>query len=105
VAIGAAAGLVGFGGATGGVVFGEVVGMLLDRGYGYGLVFTLAGSFPRDRIRHPVRGDPDQCAGPVDIQDSLTLKGARLSQSAPRPTIKCESPNSCHRYPASRASR
>jgi MFS transporter, ACS family, hexuronate transporter len=44
-AIGAVAGLVGFGGAMGGVVFGQVVGMLLDRGYGYGLVFALAGSF------------------------------------------------------------
>jgi MFS transporter, ACS family, hexuronate transporter len=44
-AVGAVAGLVGFGGAMGGVVFGQVVGTLLDRGYGYGLVFTLAGSF------------------------------------------------------------
>ena len=44
-AIGAVAGLVGFGGAMGGVVFGQVVGTLLDRGFGYGLVFTLAGSF------------------------------------------------------------
>ncbi len=44
-AIGAVAGLVGFGGAMGGVVFGQIVGMLLDRGFGYGIVFTLAGSF------------------------------------------------------------
>ena len=44
-AVGAVAGLVGFGGAMGGVVFGQVVGTLLDAGYGYGLVFTLAGSF------------------------------------------------------------
>jgi ACS family hexuronate transporter-like MFS transporter len=44
-AVGAVAGLVGFGGAMGGVVFGQVVGYLLDRGFGYGLVFTLAGSF------------------------------------------------------------
>ena len=44
-AVGAVAGLVGFGGAMGGVVFGEVVGTLLDAGFGYGLVFTLAGSF------------------------------------------------------------
>jgi ACS family hexuronate transporter-like MFS transporter len=36
---------VGFGGAMGGVVFGQVVGTLLDRGFGYGIVFTLAGSF------------------------------------------------------------
>jgi ACS family hexuronate transporter-like MFS transporter len=44
-AVGAVAGLVGFGGAMGGVVFGQAVGALLDAGYGYGLVFTLAGSF------------------------------------------------------------
>jgi ACS family hexuronate transporter-like MFS transporter len=44
-AVGAVAGLVGFGGAMGGVVFGEVVGTLLDAGFGYGLVFALAGSF------------------------------------------------------------
>ena len=29
----------------GGVVFGQAVGTLLDRGFGYGIVFTLAGSF------------------------------------------------------------
>jgi len=44
-AVGAVAGLVGFGGAMGGVVFGQVVGYLLDHGFGYGLVFALAGSF------------------------------------------------------------
>ena len=44
-AVGAVAGLVGFGGAMGGVVFGQLVGYLLDHGFGYGLVFTLAGSF------------------------------------------------------------
>ncbi len=43
--VGAVAGLVGFGGAMGGVVFGQVVGYLLDHGFGYGLVFALAGSF------------------------------------------------------------
>jgi MFS transporter, ACS family, hexuronate transporter len=43
-AVGAVAGLVGFGGAMGGVVFGQVVGYLLDHGFGYGLVFALAGS-------------------------------------------------------------
>ena len=43
--VGAVAGLVGFGGAMGGVVFGQVVGYLLDSSYGWGLVFALAGSF------------------------------------------------------------
>src|SRR4029453_3861644 len=44
-AIGAGGGSGGFGGGWGGVVFGQVVGTLLDRGFGYGIVFTLAGSF------------------------------------------------------------
>lgn len=43
-AVGAVAGLVGFGGAMGGVVFGQVVGHLLDAGAGYGVVFAIAGS-------------------------------------------------------------
>jgi MFS transporter, ACS family, hexuronate transporter len=43
--VGAVAGLVGFGGAIGGIAFGELVGYLLDHGYGYGIVFTLAGTF------------------------------------------------------------
>ncbi|HEY7497327.1 MAG TPA: MFS transporter [Vicinamibacterales bacterium] len=43
-AVGAVAGLVGFGGAMGGVVFGQAVGYLLDHGFGYGVVFAAAGS-------------------------------------------------------------
>lgn len=43
--VGAVAGLVGFGGAMGGIVFGQLVGYLLDHGFGYGIVFTLAGTF------------------------------------------------------------
>jgi len=43
--VGAVAGLVGFGGAMGGVVFGQAVGYLLDHGHGWGVVFALAGSF------------------------------------------------------------
>ena len=43
--VGSIAGLVGFGGAMGGVVFQQLVGYLLDHGFGYGLVFSLAGSF------------------------------------------------------------
>lgn len=42
--VGSVAGLVGFGGAMGGIVFGEVVGYLLDHGFGYGVVFRLAGT-------------------------------------------------------------
>ena len=43
--VGAVAGLVGFGGAMGGVVFGQLVGYLLDNGYGWRVVFALASSF------------------------------------------------------------
>jgi ACS family hexuronate transporter-like MFS transporter len=39
------AGLVGFGGAMGGVVFGLLVGYLLDHGFGYPVVFALVSTF------------------------------------------------------------
>jgi ACS family hexuronate transporter-like MFS transporter len=38
-------GLVGFGGAMGGVVFNLVAGRMLDSGLGYGAVFSIVGSF------------------------------------------------------------
>ena len=41
--VGSVAGLVGFGGAMGGIVFGQIVGYLLDHGFGYGPVFGIAG--------------------------------------------------------------
>jgi ACS family hexuronate transporter-like MFS transporter len=44
-AVGSVAGLVGFGGAMGGVVFGLTVGYLLDHGFGYGLVFGIVSTF------------------------------------------------------------
>ena len=43
--VGSVAGLVGFGGAMGGIAFGQLVGYLLDHGSGYGPVFAMAGSF------------------------------------------------------------
>jgi ACS family hexuronate transporter-like MFS transporter len=43
--VGSVAGLVGFGGAMGGVVFGQCAGWLLDHGYGYSVVFAAAASF------------------------------------------------------------
>jgi len=42
--VGSVAGLVGFGGAMGGIAFGEAVGYLLDHGFGYGVVFRIAGT-------------------------------------------------------------
>ena len=43
--VGSVAGLVGFGGAMGGIAFGQLVGYLLDHGVGYSTVFVLAGMF------------------------------------------------------------
>jgi len=42
--VGSVAGLVGFGGAMGGIAFGEVVGYLLDHGFGYSTVFRITGT-------------------------------------------------------------
>lgn len=42
--VGSFAGLVGFGGAMGGIVFGLVVGQLLDLGFGYGPVFAVVST-------------------------------------------------------------
>jgi ACS family hexuronate transporter-like MFS transporter len=44
-AVGSVAGLVGFGGAMGGIVFGLAAGALLDHGFGYSVVFGIAASF------------------------------------------------------------
>jgi ACS family hexuronate transporter-like MFS transporter len=41
--VGSVAGLVGFGGAMGGIVFGQLAGYFLDHGFGYGAVFGIAG--------------------------------------------------------------
>jgi ACS family hexuronate transporter-like MFS transporter len=43
--VGSVAGLVGFGGAMGGVVFGFAVGYLLDHGFGYATVFGAVSTF------------------------------------------------------------
>jgi len=42
--VGAVAGLVGFGGAMGGIVFGELAGQMLKYGLGYAPVFMIAGT-------------------------------------------------------------
>jgi ACS family hexuronate transporter-like MFS transporter len=42
--VGSVAGLVGFGGAMGGIAFGQLVGYMLDHGFGYGAVFGIAGT-------------------------------------------------------------
>jgi len=42
--VGSVAGLVGFGGAIGGVIFNLIAGYLLDHGFGYGTVFTIVAT-------------------------------------------------------------
>ena len=44
-AVGSVAGLVGFGGAMGGAIFGVVAGYLLDHGFGYETVFLAVSTF------------------------------------------------------------
>jgi len=44
-AVGSVSGLIGFGGAIGGAVFGVVAGYLLKHGFGYGALFFLFGTF------------------------------------------------------------
>jgi MFS transporter, ACS family, hexuronate transporter len=42
--VGSVAGLVGFGGAIGGVVFELIAGRLLDHGYGYSTLFAIVST-------------------------------------------------------------
>jgi MFS transporter, ACS family, hexuronate transporter len=44
-AVGSVSGLIGFGGAIGGAIFGVVAGFLLGRGFGYGTLFFIVGTF------------------------------------------------------------
>jgi MFS transporter, ACS family, hexuronate transporter len=72
--VGSVAGLVGFGGAMGGIVFGQLVGYLLDHGFGYGAVFGIAGTlhiaaFLIILIAVPV-------VSPLELQRNLRYEGA-----------------------------
>ena len=73
--VGAVAGLVGFGGAMGGIAFGELVGYLLDHGFGYGVVFKLAGSFHVIALLLILVTVPR--LRPLDIRSRLGYQGAR----------------------------
>ncbi len=44
-AVGTIAGLIGFGGAIGGAIFGVIAGFLLSRGFGYSTLFLIVGTF------------------------------------------------------------
>jgi ACS family hexuronate transporter-like MFS transporter len=73
--VGSVAGLVGFGGAMGGIAFGEVVGYLLDHGFGYGVVFTLAGTFHIAAFALILAMIP--VIQPLKLKGRLILQGAR----------------------------
>ena len=44
-AVGSVSGMIGFGGAIGGAIFGVVAGFLLSHGFGYGTLFIIVGTF------------------------------------------------------------
>ena len=67
------AGLVGFGGAMGGVVFNLVAGRILDSGLGYDVVFAIVGTFhvlafllilATIRTIHPLHAHPEHPSAP-----------------------------------------
>jgi ACS family hexuronate transporter-like MFS transporter len=72
--VGSVAGLVGFGGAMGGIAFGQLVGYLLDHGVGYGVVLTLAGTFHVAAFAVILIAIP--VFQPEDIERRLTYQGA-----------------------------
>jgi len=73
--VGSVAGLVGFGGAMGGIVFGQIVGYLLDHGFGYGVVFAMAGTFHVLAFALILAAIP--VFQPADIERRLMFQGAR----------------------------
>jgi ACS family hexuronate transporter-like MFS transporter len=72
--VGSVAGLVGFGGAMGGIAFGELVGYLLDHGFGYGVVFSLAGTFHVAAFVIILAAVP--VVQPLDLERKLSSAGA-----------------------------
>src|SRR5262249_30489696 len=73
--VGSVAGLVGFGGAMGGIVFGEVAGYLLDHGFGYSAVFGLAGMFHVIAFLILLLAIPT--VAPLSLQPQLRYEGVR----------------------------
>ena len=73
--VGSVAGLIGFGGAMGGIAFGQLAGYLLDHGVGYGTVFTIAGMFHVVAFTIILLAIP--VFDPANIEARLTYQGAR----------------------------
>lgn len=72
--VGSVAGLVGFGGAMGGIAFGQLVGYLLDHGIGYPIVFTMAGMFHVVAFAVILVAIP--AFRPADVERRLRYQGA-----------------------------
>jgi len=73
--VGSVAGLVGFGGAMGGIAFGQLVGYLLDHGIGYPIVFTMAGMFHVVAFAVILAAIP--AFRPADVERRLRYQGAQ----------------------------
>jgi ACS family hexuronate transporter-like MFS transporter len=73
--VGSVAGLVGFGGAMGGIVFGQIVGYLLDHGFGYGVVFSIAGTLHVAAFLIILATIP--VIKPIALKPRLSYSGAR----------------------------
>jgi len=73
--VGSVAGLVGFGGAMGGIAFGQLVGYLLDHGIGYNTVFILAGTFHVVAFMVILGAIP--AFQPADVERRLRYQGAQ----------------------------
>jgi MFS transporter, ACS family, hexuronate transporter len=72
--VGSVAGLVGFGGAMGGIAFGQLVGYLLDHGFSYSVVFSIAGLLHVVAFAVILTTIPD--IKPVVLEQKLTYSGA-----------------------------
>ena len=70
--VGSVAGLVGFGGAMGGIVFGQLAGYLLDHGFGYGAVFAVAGTLHITAFLIILAAVP--VVSPLKLQQDLTYE-------------------------------
>ena len=73
--VGSVAGLVGFGGAMGGIAFGQLVGYLLDHRVGYSTVFTIAGVFHVVAFAVILAAIP--AFKPADVERRLGYQGAQ----------------------------
>ena len=59
----------------GGIVFGQAVGYLLDHGFGYGVVFAMAGTFHVLAFALILAAIP--VFQPADVERRLLFHGAR----------------------------